>query len=90
MPHLDDPFRDDNLWPHPRTVFPVHRDANGKLVGTTETVPFPVSAELKTSGAILVLLEVMNKLLIETRATNFYLAHMSGQRLSARDKETLE
>ena len=79
----------ENFASNPRRILPTHLTAEGVPVETTVETPFPVAADLNTGGAVSVLMEVMTQMLQEQRATNFYLANMSGQRLSARDKETL-
>ena len=85
MPHLSDLFRDDNLWPHPRTVFQVHRDADGNLVGTTNRIPFPVKADLTDGEGLESLMQVMGALVLEQRLTNLHLSRLTGEELKIDD-----
>ena len=78
---------DHSLIPHPRTVFPVHRDRDGDLQEAAAITPFPVEADLVLGQGLGALQQTMDALLTEQQLTNLHLSRLIGEDLVIDDLE---
>lgn len=81
---------DHSLSPHPRTVFPVHRDRAGDLQEAAAKTPLPVLADLGFGDGLRELLNIQRALLLESRLHTVQLNRLIAEELTVEDVEKLD